>query len=586
MRWVHSSDLADPTPFLSEGLVLLTTGTQFASDDDYAAYVGRLQARGVRALGFGTEVVRDGIPSGLTEACLAAGMPLFEVPYRTPFIAVARAGAEAIAADAYARRSWSLAAQRAVSLAALRPDGLSATLAELSRQLGCWVGLFDAAGALRTAHPAGSLAPAALDGVTAEVETLLRRGTRAASTLRAGDTAVSLQTLGRGGHLRGVLARSVVTAVVAMAALALEQQDGLGRAIGTFRAGLIQALGSDDPTLARRAARDLFGPLPTAPIVVALTPVASARSTAVSEWLEMQAHERRGELFFGRSDDGLVVVVPATARDLLDEIAERFETVVGCSAPTGYDGFSRGLTQARTARDRAATPGLADFTAPSRAPRSSRRSMPGSRTTARTRRRRRRSASTAIPCARASLRLSGWSIATCRRSPRAPSCGPRCGSRSKGPRLPAEEGASRPAEIVPDTPGSRHPGRRVGPELRRTAQDATGPTPGPPRPRRRPTSGPRPTEPSGGTHPRHAGVPASRTACRPRTPHDGTGCHGADAPNSAGRRAVSRRRERSARVAEVVGEDLEHAGAGEGGVVGARGGHGVDEGLGEHRVGD
>ena len=56
-------------------------------------------------------------------------MPLFEVPYRTPFIAVARANAEAIAAQAYARRSWALAAQRAIALAALRPDGLGATVA-------------------------------------------------------------------------------------------------------------------------------------------------------------------------------------------------------------------------------------------------------------------------------------------------------------------------------------------------------------------------------------------------------------------------------------------------------------------------
>ncbi|WZH35264.1 MAG: PucR family transcriptional regulator [Microbacterium enclense] len=379
VRWVHSSDLSDPTPFLSEGLVLLTTGTQFAhaTAADYDAYVGRLHARGVRALGFGTEVVRDGIPSPLLDACLTAGMPLFEVPYRTPFIAVARAGAEAIAADAYARRSWSLAAQRAVSLAALRPDGLSATLAELSRQLECWVGLFDAAGALRTAHPAGSLPADEVEAVAAEVETLLRRGTRAASTLRTAGTSVSVQTLGRGGHLRGALAiaaddldheaRSVITAVVAMAALALEQQDGLGRAIGTFRAGLVQALGSDDPTMARRAARDLFGPLPTAPIVVALTPAASARSTALTEWLEMRAHERRGDLFFGRGDDGVVVVVPAGGRDLLDEIAERFETVVGCSAPTGYDGFSRALTQARTARDRVAAPGVADFADTARA---------------------------------------------------------------------------------------------------------------------------------------------------------------------------------------------------------------------------
>ena len=49
VRWVHSSDLADPTPFLSEGLVLLTTGTQFEDDPDgagsYRAYVRRLSAR-------------------------------------------------------------------------------------------------------------------------------------------------------------------------------------------------------------------------------------------------------------------------------------------------------------------------------------------------------------------------------------------------------------------------------------------------------------------------------------------------------------------------------------------------------------
>ncbi|MGA1826989.1 PucR family transcriptional regulator ligand-binding domain-containing protein, partial [Microbacterium sp.] len=109
IRWVHSSDLADPTPFLSEGLALLTTGTQFEGAEDdpamYRAYVRRLSARGVVGLGFGTEVVRDGIPPVLAAACRDERMPLFEVPYRTPFIAVARAGAEAIAAQSYARRS-------------------------------------------------------------------------------------------------------------------------------------------------------------------------------------------------------------------------------------------------------------------------------------------------------------------------------------------------------------------------------------------------------------------------------------------------------------------------------------------------
>jgi hypothetical protein len=80
-------------------------------------------------------------------------MPLFEVPYRTPFIAVARAHSEAIAAQAYARRSWALDTQRALALAALRPRGLDATVAELGRRLGVWVGMYDAAGALQLSHP-------------------------------------------------------------------------------------------------------------------------------------------------------------------------------------------------------------------------------------------------------------------------------------------------------------------------------------------------------------------------------------------------------------------------------------------------
>ncbi|MGG1909206.1 hypothetical protein AB1285_19240 [Microbacterium sp. NRRL B-14842] len=56
---------------------------------------------------------RSGTPEELIAACADQGIPLFEVPYRTPFIAVARAHSEAIAAQAYARRTWALDTQRA-----------------------------------------------------------------------------------------------------------------------------------------------------------------------------------------------------------------------------------------------------------------------------------------------------------------------------------------------------------------------------------------------------------------------------------------------------------------------------------------
>lgn len=378
IRWVHSSDLADPTPFLSEGLVLLTTGTQFpqagptaggegAEDPEpYRAYVHRLAARGVVGLGFGTEVVRAGIPPALVDACRDERMPLFEVPYRTPFIAVARANAEAIAAQAYARRSWALAAQRAIALAALRPDGLGATVAELARQLDTWVGMFDAAGELAREHPVGGLDAATADGLRHEVTGVLHRGARAGSSLRIGETPFTLQTLGRGGHLRGVIAiaagdldqegRVVVTAVIAMAGLALEQQQGLSRARGALRTGLVHSLAAGDPALARRISRELWGPLPQAPVVVAMTDAAAARVDGIAELLELRAEETRGRLFFGRGDDGLVLVVPEGDLSVIRELAERFDVHVGLSDPTPYDGFAAAMDQARVARDRGVGP--------------------------------------------------------------------------------------------------------------------------------------------------------------------------------------------------------------------------------------
>lgn len=367
IRWVHSSDLSDPTPFLSEGLVLLTTGTQFLDEDDAAAsdYVCRLVARGVVALGFGTEVVRDGIPAPLVQACADAGMPLFEVPYRTPFIAIARANAEAIAAQAYARRSWSLAAQRAISLAALRPDGLGATVAELSRQLGAWVGLFDAVGSLEREHPPGALGPREGDAVGDEARRVLRRGARAASTLHIGDTLYTLQTLGRGGRLRGAIAvagdldaeaRAVVTSVVAMTGLALEQGRSLARARSRLRAALVQLLAEGQVAAARRIARETWGELPPDPVVVAVAEVGRPRREAVLDALDALAEAHPGDIVFGSVEHGVAVATAVSAVEAqaaVTDLAVMHEMRVGLSAPAPYDRFAAALTQARIALGRA-----------------------------------------------------------------------------------------------------------------------------------------------------------------------------------------------------------------------------------------
>ena len=88
-------------------------------------------------------------------------------------------------------------------------------------------------------------------------------------------------------------------------------------------------------------------------MLVALTDAAAADAEGVSELLELRVDERRGTLFFGRGDDGLVIVVSAGDRGVIDEVAERFEVRLGVSDPSSYDGFAGGRRSgARRARPR------------------------------------------------------------------------------------------------------------------------------------------------------------------------------------------------------------------------------------------
>ncbi|MRG59541.1 PucR family transcriptional regulator [Agromyces sp. CFH 90414] len=355
--WAHSSDLDDPTPFLDRGHVLLTTGTQFGPDagaDDPAgfdAYVARLREAGVAALGFGTEVIRDGTPALLVEACARHGIPLFEVPYRVPFIRVARTVADLNAADANARQAWALQAQRAISLAALRPDGLGATIAELSNRLDAWIGLIDAAGALDREAPAGGLDQPALGEVVGEARSLLRRGQRASRVIDAGASVgrphrVTLQTLGAGGALRGVLAigdsaqldaagREVVTAVIALAGLALEQNRDLDRARGHLRSGLLRSILAGEVDLAAGVAGEMWGALPSPPLRVAVVDAPAEHADRLAEFLELRVDERDGHLFFGRDGDTVVLLLEDADASLPDELADEFDAAVGVSDAIG-----------------------------------------------------------------------------------------------------------------------------------------------------------------------------------------------------------------------------------------------------------
>ncbi|MFE6997379.1 PucR family transcriptional regulator [Microbacterium sp. NPDC057659] len=351
LRWVHSSDLADPTPFLADDLVLLTTGTQFERVT-VGDYVDRLAQRGVIGLGFGSDVHRAGVPDELVEACAARGIPLFEVPYGTPFIAVARAHAEAIAERTYARRTWALEAQRALAIASLRPQGLDAALTELSRRLSCGVTMFDDAGGLVHEHPPG----AATAELSAHAAALLARGATASETIEHGESGATLFTLGSTGRLRGVIGvgaaaldpetRTVVTSVIAMAGLALEQSERLALRERRLDAAVLTLLREGETAAAQRVRE-----LPSEPVLVAATD-----ATPNPDWWRRQA---AGALVA----DGIVVLAEADA-GAVDAFAAAFDAGVGLSEPGPLADLARLEAQAAAALLRSGE-GVTRYAAPS-----------------------------------------------------------------------------------------------------------------------------------------------------------------------------------------------------------------------------
>ncbi|HEY3959786.1 MAG TPA: PucR family transcriptional regulator ligand-binding domain-containing protein [Solirubrobacteraceae bacterium] len=88
VRWVHSTELLDPTPWLKGGELLLTMGIQLDGPKAQRELVDRLADHEIAGLGFGTGFTHKRIPAALVTAARKRSFPVFEVPYELPFIAI------------------------------------------------------------------------------------------------------------------------------------------------------------------------------------------------------------------------------------------------------------------------------------------------------------------------------------------------------------------------------------------------------------------------------------------------------------------------------------------------------------------
>src|SRR6201995_4575916 len=81
VRWVHISELQDPTPWLSGGEILLTTGMALETPEQQREFLARLADHQLAGLGFGTGCRHREVPPALLEGAAEREFPVFEVPY-------------------------------------------------------------------------------------------------------------------------------------------------------------------------------------------------------------------------------------------------------------------------------------------------------------------------------------------------------------------------------------------------------------------------------------------------------------------------------------------------------------------------
>ncbi|MFJ6832001.1 PucR family transcriptional regulator ligand-binding domain-containing protein [Streptomyces sp. NPDC091209] len=140
IHWAHTSEMADPYPYLLGGELLLSAGVHIpeaaGSGTYFDDYVSRIVAAGGAALGFGLAPVHDTVPRALVAACDAYGLPLLEVPPQTTFSGVARAVWQLMAQARLAELRRVTEAQQSLAAAAARPDPVPAVLRQLAQRLG------------------------------------------------------------------------------------------------------------------------------------------------------------------------------------------------------------------------------------------------------------------------------------------------------------------------------------------------------------------------------------------------------------------------------------------------------------------
>jgi purine catabolism regulator len=366
IRWVHVSELEDPTPWLKGGELLLTTGMGVGKTPArQRGYLDRLRRADLAGLGFGTGFSFRSVPRALAEAADRAGFPIFEVPYEVPFIAITEAVFTRLVAEQYELLSRSLDAEHTLTRAVLDGHGVDGVVKALSGVTHGWSLLLDLHGRVVAAVPSGG-AQAYSRRVWAELQSSKAEGQRFSLAVVDGSDHITIQPVTAQGRIEAFLAvgkkepltqfdRIVSSHALALLALELAKARAVSDAERRLKGDLLDHIlrGSLAPAEARQAMERLGFDLarPVAAAVFTGTEPPERLATACEEVLARQTHA-----FIASARDDVVVTVlqpegPGFLAPLRDAVAARSAGAVlaGAGSLVVFEKLLQGLREARYA---------------------------------------------------------------------------------------------------------------------------------------------------------------------------------------------------------------------------------------------
>lgn len=365
LRWVHVSELEDPTPWLKGGELLLTTGIGLGKTPArQRAYLDRLARAGLSGLGLGLGFSFHKVPKALADAADGGAFPIVEIPYAMPFIAITEAVFTRLVAEQYDVLSRSLEAEHTLTRAILDGQGLQGIVAALVRATGGWSLLLDLHGSVLACAPASAATHTAT--LWPVLQSPRAEGLRFSLSLVDGEDHVTLQPVSAQGRVEAFLGlgkgepltqfdRIVFSHALSLLAIELTKARAVAEAERRLKGDLLDQMASGElDRSATRTALERFGFDVDRPIAVMA--FAGEDPTEVAMACDEALSKRAGPFLTSqREDEVLALVQPeglgfmGPVRAAVEARVSRPPVVAGAGGSAAPEHLQQAVREARYA---------------------------------------------------------------------------------------------------------------------------------------------------------------------------------------------------------------------------------------------